>query len=192
MLVITAPHAYCPVTIPRVCDLLSGQAAELLANDLADLQPHLLINTNVLRSVSDLNRPTSAEQPYHQQLRSLLSHGQGGLLIDVHSYPGLAFEDQVYQPLYANSEQPHEVYLLLKLSSSSAIKRATARLANLLAAAEVEVAIYSADEHQNYILNIGLEHGLTTVLIEFNEALSNQRLEYIVQHVAAWAREILA
>jgi hypothetical protein len=94
LVVVTAPHVTCPSRnfrdpSQRQCDLRAEETARMLYSHLKerDIDAFLYLNTNLLRSVMDLNRKVARKHPWRQRLTRWMIDNQPLWLIDVHSFP---------------------------------------------------------------------------------------------------------
>lgn len=184
-IIITAPHSFCPVRVPRLCDLVAGVGALSLGKWLAPLEVSVL-PSNALRSEVDLNRPTVAAETslFHQLLNEYLGK-EKGVLVDMHSFPnGLSPKEVEVE----GAEEDHEVYLLLDPKGEHQLVR---ELYDRLVDAGVRIGLYWGDSTKNYVTHKAVMAGFVTVLVELNEDLSVGRIDEITHVIADWIRMLI-
>ncbi len=125
------------------------------------------------RDICDLNRSACRERPFRQRIRnSLRALPRPALLVDVHSFP--APTDLV--EIFFLSEQGHEPQAWVLA------------LTRFLLAAGVRLAARHGGE--NDIIGEAIHNfGAYATLIEFNEGLTDTRLNEICQYIGDWLQQ---
>lgn len=123
IVVLTAPHSYCPTYQVRACDTLSGPAALILYRKLTELGvPTALFMPATAREWCDLNRYWCRNTKYREILTQFLKENKDyiGVLFDIHSFPE---DTPIYgkgdiTPLYLPSETILTSTLILTLENN--------------------------------------------------------------------------
>lgn len=125
------------------------------------------------RDICDLNRSACRERPFRQRIRnSLRALERPALLIDVHSFPPPAALIEIF----FLSEQSHEPQAWVW------------ELTSFLLAAGVRVAVRRGGE--NDIIGEAIhKFGAYATLIEFNEGLTDGRVNEICQSIGDWLQQ---
>ncbi len=192
--ILTVPHSFCDLhNHERTCDLVAQEAAESLAHLLSFSSEIFLGNSP--RSFLDLNRDESFNSSYRQDIRNTLSNSQGSFLasngiiqsspesniylLDIHSFPLLSTESNGKPYLTFDFA---EVALVDHLTTTTDYVH---RLANVLHQGGVRVLVAEGNE-DNSILGEAREQGIPSILIEYLEDLSSDRIDYINILIDLW------
>lgn len=189
--IITVPHAKCPqfkvptttTTTIHPCDTLSEKAASILHKSLTDnnIENFLFIG-DIPRTKNDLNRERSRETTdYRLKLTKKMSAKKQNIVavLDVHSYPS------------SGSTFPSDSEVVILDSASGSPKQYSTNLYNDLRGSGVKAYLIAGSEVNDIEREARTVHGLRAVLIEFNEALSDDRLEKISNVIAKWVLLLL-
>lgn len=171
IVILTAPHSYC-FNMSRhihMCDFISEAALNTLAHIFLKHEVLLYINkSNVDRRDLDLNRLESRNHPFRTNLNDLINslNVDKVVLLDIHSFP---FGGKSFQ----NAE-----IAIMTLSESE-------EYGNLITQYLINNNIFSISvkgSNLNDIIYTSIHQGVKrSVLLEFNEGLSHERLSYICQ-----------
>lgn len=185
--VITVPHATCsPITAQNrhPCDIAAPRAANALAQHFArrGLRTAVL-RAEVPRATEDQNRSESRNSLFRREVDAKLE--RASLLLDVHSFPSDgSFGEGLEFVLLTTSLPTSNVFALESIVNGAQI------------VAELQKSGVSAKQLQgspvNDLINTTISKGRLAFLLEFNESLSDERLEKIVAIVATKMEEIVA
>ncbi len=169
-IILTSPHSYCTNTsyISHMCDFLAEKALTILQEKISNFEFIYVHKSNIDRRIIDLNRPISRNTRYRLSVDRILekSDKHTTVLLDIHSFPIGNFD---------NSE-----IAILWIHDSSFADNLEQYLNNH--------GIYSQKflgSKINDIMYSAIQEGFqNSLLLEFNESLSNSRLDYICSVIA--------
>lgn len=192
--ILTSPHSLCdknsgydPNKIYtynfRMCDNEARPAIESLGRKISEYNyNHVLIESDVIRSTRDLNRPWGEDDPFWKQsLRPAIDdvikeHDNPIFLLDIHSFPDM--DNISHLPLFIidrtyahNNPKYPSPYVI--------------HLRDFLIKNGVETKIEKGSD-VNAIIEYALGKGLNSLLIEFNERLSPSELDRLTTLIAQW------
>lgn len=170
--VITVPHsAPAPESDGHPTDTLARMAAILIFDKL-DPPKRIFINSLIPRNLCDLNRPPG-DCGFVPQLEVYLQKGKVRLLLDVHSYPS-SYEWGKYDVVFLDSNS--NSFGLSNLMTSRGVTNTVLR-----------ASMCNRDRKCNYIISLAkFEHNIPAFIIEFNEDLNQERLQFITSLIAKW------
>jgi len=199
-IIITAPHSHClPKAEDRVCDKLAGKAAKLLAEAL---KTSTIFSTHY-REGTDLNReesrPTQFRIEIGQELKKCRQERQNCILLDVHSFPKETYltsikrdcvkhyrtyldkKEQVQSGKYQEEkEQTIEVQPKIFFIKSLYDENLGDYLFNYLKKFFIPSIIFEGNVYNDIIFEASFNR-IPSVLIEFNESLTDQELEFLIK-----------
>jgi len=166
-ILLTVPHA--------ISEYTAVNAAKCLETVLRKASPHITIHNHIGdegREICDLNRRQCRDRPFRQRIRNSLTMLQRpALLIDVHSFPPVELVEIFFLSEQNHNPQPWVIDMLRFLLNKNI--RATIRRGgenDIIAS-----AIHNFDAY--------------ATLIEFNEALSDERMKEICQYIVGWLQQ---
>lgn len=166
--VVTAPHAACATDSPweRTCDRAAERMAQLLRAD------HVFVNTDVSRTVLDMNRPESRDTAF----RRAISETPARVLIDVHSFPPGSFGDADFVIMEPDPEPTPKIQQLIDMVRSEHTGL---------------IGRWVQGSSLNSILAVARERGITaSFLLEVSEGLKDGELKRLADVFDLWARKM--
>ena len=169
--VITAPHAYCPVPckVARQCDCSAGRWASILHQALqaAGIESILHI-AETPRAAMDFNRRRARGTEYREKLRHYMQ--QARIVLDIHSYPGSP----------ERGWDRYDVVLLEDRRPTPASSRQFASATGI---------VLDPNGARNDIQDEAHERGLEAFLLEFN-TFGNFRIQQnIIERIVKWVKQ---
>lgn len=175
--IMTIPHARCiddPYFLSEhYCDITALSNAERFAEILRGRGIIVIfLPGDTLRPNCDLNRDRCRETPYRKMVRSFMREYPDASEWDIHSKPhgGPRRSDK------------NEVYLLDDTPVGSPQWEKSQKVVDALLAAEIDADLYKGEK--NSIINDGVEAGLPSFLVEFDESLTPERRDEILYVLA--------
>lgn len=172
--VITVPHSAPAISKDgHPSDTLSRTAGISIHEKLKSPK-RLFVNLSVPRNLCDLNRPPGncGFIPY---LEEYLQNNKVRFLLDIHSYPSGHGDWGNYEVIFLDTE-PFQSFGLSNLLTSRGVHN------NILRA-----SMCDNGEKCNYIISLArFDHNIPAIIIEFNEDLSTERLQFIAGLIAEW------
>ncbi len=172
-IVLTVPHAACQSTPNRFdhpCDLTAVRAAQALARALPETK---VFTGDLPRTVCDLNRvECRTESLFRRILTAYLAgnHDRILALLDIHSYPPWTRDWTNYEIILLVESAGHSPWIYRVIRDGL---RARGISVGVLQGVSNDI------QHEAW-----LKHGVPALLIEFNESLSQERIEAVAQAVA--------
>lgn len=171
-IIITAPHSKCNENIKeRHCDRVAKIAANYLYNKIN--YPKILLLGDEYRYDIDLNRNESINQTkFWRSLKELIKklkyNGWDNIFIlDIHSFPPDISNDEIF--IIDNSNNSNYIISLVNYLNDNYIK----------------TDIYNGTDINAIVIN-GIKNGIKSLLIEFNEKLTNSRIDYMTDIINRW------
>lgn len=185
---VTAPHSFCSkesvvcdasgkCQVKRTCDRNSQPAAEELYNHLlnAGTNARLIINNRILRHWCDMNRPECRNTSWRRSIKL----DDVAVLVDVHSFP--ADDDNGF------GRTTEVVFLELGYGT-----RDMDILLEQLNNSGIPSRVIPSHPISNDIITQASTDGVpVTLLVEFREDLTRDRLKIITQMIAGFIKERL-
>lgn len=169
-IIITAPHSNClsfeQEEIQRTCDKVSGFAASSLRSSILEKTSHKVIElqSDTHRSISDLNRYNARRTEFRKKVTSLMD--DASVLLDVHSFPNERFGG-------------NEFVILDNLPGTSYGKKIDQLMINVRSLLLDGIPSAPSKFEGNDIVSEARSRGLTAILFEYNESLSQSRIHEI-------------
>lgn len=191
-IILTSPHSYCkktsydpydPQTYKyRMCDNEALKAIESLGKKIP--YHHALIESDVIRSTRDLNRPWGENDPFwtgeeglfHKIDDVIQEHDDPIFLLDIHSFPEM--DDISHLPLFIIDR----TYAHNGTGKPSSY---VTHLRDYLINNGIRTEIKPGTD-ENAIIEYGLGKGLKSLLIEFNERLTDEDLDHLTTLIVQW------
>lgn len=172
--VVTIPHS-APTSKKgfHLTDTLAKEAGVSLFNKL-DSPKKIFINHSVPRNLCDLNRPPG-DCGFVPFLEEYLKKTKVNPLLDIHSYPGNFDRWRNYEVVLLDSD-PSPFFILNNALVASGVKSTVFR-----------ASMCNGQTNCNHIISLAkFEYDVPAVIVEFNEDLGQERLEFITDLVAMW------
>jgi hypothetical protein len=175
-LILTVPHAVCDITNSNknhTCDFLAPKSAHKINELWRQIFPDtkiFLIYGDINRKLVDLNRQQKPMPRFHQKLHNIFTKIQTShiLLWDIHSFPYGSFGKT------SSKEEPWLVILYRKKYSWIKL------LIDALQKKGYPCKAVLGDR-SNYIIQTAHQHyNIPSILLEFNENLSDNQLHLLV------------
>ncbi len=179
MIFLTVPHATCPQSnlynteFIHPCDKLALKSAKILKKIGGD--DVQIFEGDIPRTTQDLNRERSRTTSYRKNLTESMKEQMPSYVLDIHSYPDsktISFPKGSEIILLDNNAFEAEYYSMKLLNSLEA----DGIIAKLRKGAKT-------NDIQKEARNLKLR----SILIEFNESLSEERLKYIARSIVDWS-----
>ncbi len=179
VVLLTVPHANCPPTASaggHPCDIAAKKAARLIyrsKHNTSAEPPRTPSKTP--RSECDLNRLRCRDHPWRTLLSERLDKGDVSFVLDVHSYPPYVRRWAAYEIIILDDTPSHRPF------ASYAVD-----FVRYMSRRDVRVGIGRGVN--NDIQDEAREAGISSMLIEFNEALlrDRDRFAFIADQTARW------
>lgn len=175
MILITAPHSLCENNDIKTheCDIIAGDMAQRLYNKLKTngIKTKLFLSTE-RRIICDLNRLRCRNTEYREILGKYMEM-RPVFLFDIHSFPN----DYKHLSMYILDD-----YIIKPKSYSI-------NLLNFINKNNIDAKLYQGID--NDIEDEARSMGIKSVLIEFNESLSIEERNHIIDVLYDWIKTYL-
>jgi hypothetical protein len=174
-ILLTVPHSKCLGKKDHICDYLAEKAAKSLHSKL---EFSILILSDVNRTFIDYNRKKSKNTKWRENIRKIILSKNIDFLIDVHSFPPSSESFGFFKKDNETYSSLPEIVLLDSYYDEKFLDRSTS----------VEFNKYLLKNNIKSKLIVGGDNDITldgrrlnikSILIEYNESLTSQRLDYI-------------
>lgn len=175
-IILTVPHAICPPSQGDIhwCDSSAEFNAYFIFKWIQEISPAIKVSmllASTFRPDCDENRAQCRHTPFRKRVDSLIVRAKT-VLVDVHSFP----------PSKGSFGEPDVEVVLLYLGR---LDVHTQDLIDTLEGANIAVRALQGS-NENDILYKSRKDVVYSILLEFNEALSNRRSLRISSVVARW------
>jgi hypothetical protein len=170
--VITVPHSLCVSGLDHLCDYMAPKAAVILSNKMnAKL---FLADAN--RIVIDYNRRSSRSSNWRTKIKQYVIQNKSRIVLDIHSYPN----DSISFGLI-DGKIPD---IVLLDSFNGGKDSLTNSLASYLNKRGVLVSVLAGGDND---ISVEMrELNIASILIEFNEGLTDSQLQKICVTIASF------
>lgn len=169
-IVVTVPHSYCIIGLGHLCDYMAPKAGSLLSNKLN--AKIFLADAN--RTVIDYNRRSSRDSNWRNKIKQFVIENKTKIVLDIHSYPN---ESVSFGTL--NGRIPDIVILD---SFNGGNDRLSNEIGTYLNNNGIPTKVLAGGDND---ISIEMrEIGIQSLLIEFNEGLSEQKLDNICEFLS--------
>ena len=163
-IIVTSPHRICYSKQSRDCDIVAGEAADIITRKLKAIG----IRGNEHRADHDLNRSASRTTQFRKTLSDTLSKYSGNsIILDVHSFPDYYFDEAGDINFFKKGETPPDIVIMTGktdkfrgVSISYELFQCLKKRYNVKIISDIDVLD---------ILNHSSEYNIPGVLLEFNE-----------------------
>lgn len=169
-IILSSPHALCPVSDERKCDIVAGDAANCMQHSIALVNglTSVYVQGNEYRHDHDLNRAPSRNTSYRRRLTQAMNiAGVKCILVDVHSFPNYWMKEAGDINFFKKNEAAPDVVILQgkhDIYNGVSISNTLCNNLKLKYNSKIITGITVND-----ILNEASEYNVPGVLIEFNE-----------------------
>jgi len=184
--IITVPHGKCSTLVEyRSCDMMANIAADTIINVLRKNKRSVIhMPANHYRVDVDLNRFKSRVIDYRRELFEIMKvRKNNAVLLDVHSFPKKFISKEI--SFYKPGEIPPE-FVIIKPHSEPTTREGGETLGDFIyyniSNYNVRVKILQGNGDTD-IINDASSLGIPTCLLEFNEALTEERIREIAKMV---------
>lgn len=169
--ILSSPHALCPSSEKRKCDIVAGDAAECLRYELAKYSPDIkciCVQGNEYRHDHDLNRTVSRNTQYRRRLSEIITTSKkSAIIVDVHSFPNYWMKEAGDINFFKKTELAPDIVILEgKHDMCNGISISKTLCNNLRTKYNCKII---SGITVNDILNEASEYNIPGVLLEFNE-----------------------
>lgn len=173
--ILTVPHSKCIIGTEHLCDYMAPKAAEIISSKIKASEIFLADKN---RREFDYNRRNTRETEWRKNIKKYVLQNSVDLVLDIHSFPDDSLSFGTIQ-----GKIP-EIVILDSISFSLGQKKddLNQKLSVYLQKNGVIVSLLSGGD--NDITIEMRENGISSILIEFNEGIHRQRLEYICEKIS--------
>lgn len=194
-IIVSSPHAACPQSIHRQCDLAAEISAYTFcqAIDKYKTISFVYMQGDEFRANHDLNRKNSRNTKFRKKLMDFftLFAQQFTIMIDIHSFPNEWIKEAGDINFFKKSEVAPEIVILEGPLDNYEGISLSKTLNNNLISLGVDCKIIRGIK-VNDIINHSKDFGIPGVLLEFNEKFTQDvvRLKQICKFTARIIRDI--
>lgn len=177
-ILLTVPHSKCLGKKDHICDYLAEKAARNLQTKFKN---SILILADQNRTFIDYNRKKARKTKWRENIRNILEEKNIDFLLDIHSFPP---ESESFG-FFENTSSLPEIVLLDSYYDGNFLDKSTSTKFNkYLLQNKIRSKLLVGGT--NDIIIDGRKYNTKSILIEYNENLSFDRLNFINQIISSY------